>query len=169
MKRFAGAMVGAALLLCLFLAPAGAQSVYAGAGVSFPVGDYGDFANTGWNAMAGVTFPVMPSIWVGGEVSYGQNDHEGDYGKTNPLGVFGQVGYTMSPFYVFGGLGLLVHRFSSDDFSESESKFGGLVGAGVDYPIGRNALFLEGRFVGVESTSFAALMAGISIPFGRRD
>jgi hypothetical protein len=169
MKRCAGAMVGAALLLCLFLAPVGAQSVYAGAGVSFPVGDFGEYANTGWNTMVGVTFPVMPNIWVGGEVSYGQNDHEGGYGKTNPLGVFGQLGYNMSPFYLFGGLGLLMHRFSSDDFDESESKFGGLVGAGFDYPIGNNALFVEGRFVGAESTSFAALMAGISIRLGRRD
>jgi opacity protein-like surface antigen len=159
----------AALALMGFAIPAQAQTtLYIEGGATFPTGDFGDYANTGWMAAGGLLFGIGDSgFGVGGEVFYGENKHGTDEvdlnSKTNPYGVMAIADYTFgSPGglqpYLFGGAGLLVHRFSADNFdSESESQFGYQFGAGLSFPIG---LFIEGRYMGASDTQFFGAMAG---------
>ena len=170
-------LAGAALIL-LFALPAAtvAQSVYAGFGASVPVGDFGDFADTGWLAVAGFGIPVGDApIQVGAEGFYGQNNHsdvEGD--KTNPYGVMGTVLYNVGSDdsigpYLFGGAGLLVHKFSTDatEGGASESQFGYQAGIGLDIPFGGSvAAWVEARYMGSKDTDFVGFLGGLSVGIG---
>jgi len=164
----------ATVALMGFAIPAQAQTtLYVAGGVTFPTGDFGSYTETGWMAAAGALFGLGESgFGVGGEVFYGQNSHsvlDIDLdSKTSPYGVmaiadyaFGQPG-AIRP-YVFGGLGLLVHRFSEEGFSESESQFGYQFGAGVGLPMG---LFFEGRYMGSEDTNYFGVLAGWAFGLG---
>ncbi|MDX1395786.1 MAG: hypothetical protein R3195_15495 [Gemmatimonadota bacterium] len=159
------------------------QGIYFGAGATFPTGDFGDYADTGWMGVAGVTFDIgTGGLWVGGEGFYGQNNHSDDLAptpteeagaKTNPYGAMGIVGYGTGDgeslgFYFFGGAGLLVHKYSSDvSDSVSDSNFGYQAGAGVSFPLGGSLdLWGEGRFMGASDTTFFGLLAGLSIGLG---
>ena len=161
----------AAFAFLAFAVPAQAQTtLYLGAGASFPTGDFGDFSNTGWMGVGGVIFGMGDSgFGVGGEVFYGQNNTKDEFGtlfensKTSPYGVMAIADYSFgSPDglqpYLFGGLGLMVHRFSGDNFeSESESQFGYQFGAGLGFNFG---LFVEGRYMGSSDTQYFGALAG---------
>jgi opacity protein-like surface antigen len=175
----------AALAFMGFAIPAQAQTtLYIAGGASFPTGDFGEYANTGWMAAAGAVFGIGESgFGVGGEVFYGQNKHKSESSffeneKTTPYGIMAIVDYTFGTDggirpYLFGGAGLLVHKFSGDGFdSESESGFGYQFGAGVAFPVGAtNSIFAEGRYMGsskmgegdfAETTNFFAALAGFA-------
>ena len=169
----------AAFAFLAFAIPAQAQTtLYIAGGASFPTGDFGDYANTGWMAAGGAIFGLGDSgFGVGGEVFYGQNNHKDEVSlfentKTTPYGIMAIADYTFGSGgglrpYLFGGLGLMVHKFSGDGFdSESESGFGYQFGAGLSFPIG---LFVEGRFMGsssmgegefAEATTYFGVLAG---------
>ena len=69
----------AVTVVALFAAhQASAQTIiYVGGGATFPTGDFGDLANTGWQAIGGVLFPVGPEgLMVGADAFYGQNNHK---------------------------------------------------------------------------------------------
>ena len=160
-----------AFALMAFAIPAQAQTtLYIGGGGSFPTGDFGDLSNTGWMAAGGVIFGLGDSGFaVGGEVFYGENNTKDEFStlfgdsKTSPYGVMAIADYTFgSPDglqpYLFGGLGLMVHRFSSDNFeSESESQFGYQFGAGLAFNFG---LFIEGRYMGASDAQYFGALAG---------
>ena len=163
----------AAFAFMAFAIPAQAQTtLYIAGGATFPTGDFGD-SSVGWMGAGGVIFGLGDGgFGVGGEVFYGQNSYSDlDGAKTTPYGVMAIADYTFGTEgnlrpYVFGGAGLMVHRFSYEGFSDSESAFGYQAGAGLSFPIG---LFVEGRFMGSASmgegedsgtTTFFAAMAG---------
>lgn len=174
----------AALAFMGFAIPAQAQTtLYIAGGGSFPTGDFGDYAKTGWMGAAGAIFGIGDSgFGVGGEVFYGQNNHEFEGvdldSKTNPYGVMAIVDYTFGTDggirpYVFGGAGLMVHRFSGDGIdSDSESGFGYQFGAGVAFPVGATtSIFAEGRYMGssnmgegdsAQATTYFAALAGFA-------
>jgi hypothetical protein len=183
------AVLGIALLAVLsFTLPtqASAQGVFLGAGATIPMGDYGDYAKTGWAVDAGVTFPIGENgLFVFADGMYGSNshsDHDGD--KTNLIGGFGGVEYAFSepgeagPF-VFGQVGFLRHGFKSDEHPDDDESDMGLAfggGAGYGFPVGGMNAFVLGRFIqgrygasdGFEAwtTTFVGVMAGVSIPLG---
>ena len=178
-KRVTLAVVGSFLLALAIPLNAGAQSIYVLAGPTFPVGDFSDFGgSTGWFAAAGVTFPVgEKGLWAGVEASYGQNNHndlEPDGDKTNLIGAMAILGYdipasgSVQPF-IWGGAGLLVHKFSSDVFlDDTESNFGYQFGAGLSFG-GEEANvhpFIEGRFEGADTSQFFAVEGGLSFGIG---
>ncbi len=180
MKLLATVAVLGTLAIAAISNPLSAQWVWLGGGATFPTSDYGDFANTGYNFMAGVGANVGTSgLNVGAEGFYGQNNHDTDGDKTTPYGFLGSVGYNVSgpdadrSVYVFGTLGALWHKFSSEtlpatDDSEAGFAYGG--GAGYFFPLGGVDGWIEGRFtqasISGANTQYFAINAGISIPFG---
>ncbi len=158
--------------------PLSAQFVWLGGGATFPVSDYGDYADTGFLITGGGGYPIGDSgLSITAEGFYGQNNHpDFDGDKTSPYGVMGGLEYDFgadadSGVYMFGGLGILWHKFSSDQFEEStDSGLGFGAGAGYGFPLGGINGWVEGRVthasIDDSNTSFVGVMAGISIPLG---
>ena len=88
MKRLGSALLAGAVAVLVSAAPAGAQYIFLGGGATLPMGDYKDFAKTGWIATAGVGFDVgSRGLWVEGQGYYGSNKHDDGSGdKTDLLG-----------------------------------------------------------------------------------
>lgn len=180
MKRCAFAMGLALIGLMATSGSLEAQWVWLGGGGSFPMSDYGEYADAGYQITAGVGIPIGENgLSVGIEGIYGQNNHSDvDGDKTNPLGVFANVGFDFGEAtdphpYVFGGVGLLQHRYSSDTFGDdSESGLGFNGGAGFVFPVGGINGWVEGRLTHASigdpssNTTFAGAVAGISIELG---
>ena len=164
-----------AFALMAFAIPVQAQTtLYIGGGGSFPTGDFGDVANTGWMATAGALFGVgTPGLGIGAEFFYGQNNHKDEVSlsedaKTTPWGFMGILDYSFGEAgaiqpYLFGGLGVLIHKFSSAGFSESSTEFGYEFGAGLAFPIGAtSSIYAEGRYVGSDLAKYFAALAGFA-------
>lgn len=175
----------AAVLACAFAlalpASAGAQHVILSVGLTNPIGDFGDFANLGWMAEGGVTFPVgEDGLWAGVVGSYGINNHDADVigvtdgDKTNVLTGMGLIGYNIATEgnvapYVWGGAGILVHRFVPEvGDSESDSNFGFQAGVGVSIGAQESDVhpYVEVRFEGASETQFIGANAGVAISVG---
>ncbi len=174
-KRSAFLLSAAALVGFAMPSGANAQAViYVSGGGSFPTGDFGDFAKTGWMAAAGVLFDVgAEGVGVGVEGFYGQNNHETEGDKTNPYGAMAIIDYVFDTGsnavpYVFGGAGLLVHRYSSDVFdTESDSQFGYQFGGGIGFGVSENVTaYVEGRYMGSSDTKFIGALAGLAFSVG---
>ena len=185
MRRFA--LPTFALALAFVAAPAAGQGLYVMVGPSFPISDYGEYANVGIHAAGGVTFAVAEQVSLYGEAFWGQNSHDGDTdSKTNPYGFMAgglfsfSDGNPVDP-YVFGGAGLMWHKYTagSDSFDEdgSESAFGFQLGGGLGFDLGGLEAFTEARFFSAsfeaespslsdESTSFLSVAFGIVIDLG---
>lgn len=171
MKRFVCLAVAAMFFTAV---PAAAQSIYFGVGPTFPMGDFGDAANTGLMIAGGATFEVAPQLSIYGEGFWGQNGGESDIVDIdyNPSGLMGGLLYGFSAEdtapvapYVFGGAGLLT--LSNGD---AESGFGFQGGVGLGFDLAGLEAFTEGRFtsgsINDVTISFAALMVGLSFDFG---
>jgi hypothetical protein len=173
------------LIACVAAAaPASAQnlSVVFGGGASIPVGDFGDYAKTGWMVGGGVLLPIgQAGMWAGAEGTYGRNgvsmgeyDLDGSWTLTGGNALLGMTfnqGQAMSPF-VFGSVGLL-SLGSTSEGSESESglSFGG--GAGVAFALSPTAsVWGLGRFINAriddENVQFIPLTVGITLQLGAR-
>ena len=177
----------ALLAVVSFLLPTqlSAQSVFFGAGATFPTGDYKDFgdgdgAKTGFLAIAGVTFPVSDGNFsLLGEGFFGSNSHEFEGDKTNVYGAMGGILFDAAAEgeagpYAFGQAGLLVHDYKSDTYEESsETGFGFGGGAGYGFPLGGVSGWIEGRYIHAlfddGNTTFFGVMAGVSFPIGGSD
>jgi len=172
----------AALALLGFAVPTHADAqgttLYISGGGSFPTGNFGDYADTGWMAAGGVVFDIgTAGLGAGVDLFYGQNNHsyEGalDGEKTSPYGAMAFLEYgfqtsgKLQP-YLFGGAGLLVHRLSADGVeSDSETKFGYQFGAGLGFPLGgTTSLYVEGRYMGASDTNYFAALAGFAFGLG---
>jgi len=177
MRGIVQASVGIVLAGSLFASNAQAQYVYLGGGLTVPVGEYGDYAKTGWMAAAGVGVPVgTQGLAVGGEVLYGQNSHSDiDGDKTGLTGFFGWVDYRIGDeskpgVYLLGQAGVLNHQDKPAGTSYeggSEWKFAVGGGAGVDIPAGSVNVFVEARFLTRSGTNFIPILAGVTIPIKR--
>ena len=153
-------------------------SIFVGAGPTFPVGDYGTYAKTGWLAAAGFSVPVgTKGLSAGAELAFGSNKHSDIAGgKTNLFGGFGflqyRVGNPAKPgVYLFGEAGALNHQYkpvSTSGVSSDDWGFAVGGGAGVDIPMGGVSLYVEARIITRSGTGFVPIMAGIAIPFGKK-
>lgn len=153
---------------------ASAQLIYVGGGATLPTGDFGDFAKTGWQAVGGFLYPVGPEgLAIGVEGFYGQNKHKDEAAltsddKTSPYGAMAIVDYGVQTNanlvpYFFGGVGVMVHRFSTTGASESETQFGYEAGAGIEFTVApKIGIFLEGRYMGSKDTQFVSALAGVA-------
>lgn len=183
-RRALLASVAAVLFALSAPLTAQAQSIYVLAGPTFPTGDFADFANTGWFAAGGVTFPVGENgLWVGFEGSYGINNHDVDApaeffvqdgDKTNLLGAMALLGYniqtegSVNPF-IWGGAGLLAHRFVPEvGDNETDTNFGYQFGAGLSFGGDDSNVhpFVEARLEGSKESKFVAAEGGLSFGIG---
>jgi opacity protein-like surface antigen len=116
---------------------------YAQGILSLPFGNFGDFANVGFGAGAGLHVP-HDTVWsFRGEASYVYYTTESvPNGDTSasliPISVLAQYDLQDSKFYFVGGLSLVFARASydinvngfSDSFSDTSTEFGLNLGAG---------------------------------------
>ena len=183
--RILSVLAAAALALA---APAtvGAQQLYISGGATFPTGDFGDYANTGWQIAGGIVFSDVytQGLSLGVDGFYGENSHDdfstspGDVTdtKTNPYGIMGIAMYdfsagTVDP-YIFGGAGWLAHKYSGTIFgetidSETDSGFGYQLGAGIGFGLSESiSIYGEGRYTAgtgdVKDTKFISALAGLA-------
>ena len=184
MRAMRSVMVGAALMALAGVAPAMAQGgakFSVGGGLTLPLGDFGDGANTGWHGLAAVSF-VPNNSPVGIQVDgmyqrFGLDEFFGDdanfrliQGTANAVYRFQTSEETKIHPYLIGGVGLYNGKVGGDDIvgdPESETDFGINAGAGFDFAAGAVALFVEGRFHNVftegESTNFIPISVGIRL------
>ncbi len=176
MKRLLCATLAAAFFALSAPVDSSAQgTVFLGGGVTIPVSDYGELANTGWQGWGGVLVPVSDAgISLGFEGFYGNNNHETDGNKTKLLGSLALVGMQwgdpegLQPG-VFGGLGFMRRSFKSEstpvlDNTSTSFAWGG--GAGVGFPLGGVNGWLGGSYTsGLGDDNFATrwITFGVSV------
>ncbi|HEU5219656.1 MAG TPA: hypothetical protein VFU23_13435 [Gemmatimonadales bacterium] len=175
MKQSSRQLVLGALALLALSSPAAGQGPYIffGGGATFPIGDYGDYAKTGWIATGGVGVDVgKGGTWLEAEGFFGSNKHsdvEGD--KTNlVIGLaaightFGAAGKKVRP-YVVAGAGFLQHKYvPNTGTGDTETKFAYSGGTGLSFKMGARASFwVEGRFLGGTDTRIVPITAGFTL------
>jgi hypothetical protein len=171
-------------MLVLMPAPAAAQWAYAGVGPTFPSGDYGDVANTGYMVNLGYGYDVTSTISFGAEGFYGANGHDdGGLGYDNSTALYGGMFFVQStPLtsgrlapHAVGGLGLLIADFSSDLLDDAkENGIAWMLGAGFSYGTGESwGLWGDVRYTSAEiansNTAFFSLVGGLYFVFGSSD
>jgi opacity protein-like surface antigen len=161
-------VVPLALALGLGAAPLHAQGAEfsLGGGIGFPLSNFDDIANIGWNGLAG--FSVVPTGWpVGIQVDGQFQQYKLDENAVGFSGLkdrfligTGNLVYkfktseesSIRPYIIGGGGVYNVKTTGSDNVgtvvgtSNSTTKFGINAGAGFDFKAGSAGLFIEGRF-----------------------
>lgn len=180
MRRFAVPMVLGALAMTAVASRAEAQAyIFFGGGASVPVGDFADYAKTGWLVQGGLGIDLgSKGAFLEGEAFFGSNSHENTSfkEKTNIIAFMGALGYSfggdnakVSP-YVLAGAGILGHQFRSNNPAEvegTETKFGYTGAVGLNFRLNAKARFwIEGRYIGSSGTAVIPLMAGVTIDLG---
>jgi opacity protein-like surface antigen len=179
MKRGSLVSLGViALAAAVIPATASAQFVYVGGGASVPIGDFKDYAKTGWLAQVGLGYmiPSVNGLMVSAEGFYGSNKHtDVDGDKTNIIAGMATVGYIFMPDkkvspYVLGGAGFQSHKFDpATGESETSTKFGYNGGLGLSFTLNPTIGFwVEGRILGSKDSKMIPLQAGFSFNFGKK-
>lgn len=176
-----------ALALAIALVAIGARTdaqvtINVGAGGNFPMGNYGEYANTGYVLSAGFLTPVGPKgVALGAQGLFAMNTHSTyDDDKTKLLGALATARYRFGDaatpgVFVVGNVGILRHQYSSDLFPSAESvgtgvAFGG--GAGIDIPRGWATFYAVARYLtaSIDSATiaFVPVQVGVSVPLNRK-
>jgi len=186
MKKLVSVLFLTALGLSVTSQSVAAQFLFVGAGPSFPMNDYSDYANTGFLITAGGGFPLGDNgLNVIVEGGWGQNNHDEtiDAGKTNPITLMGGLEYDFNTSgeginpYVYGGAGIMWHKYTPDTGTgDTQSAFGYTGGVGVGFPLGGVNGWVEGKFANASfddelssesyNTMYVGIVAGISIDLG---
>ena len=112
--------------------------------LSFPVGDYGDFADASLGALARIEFPLKPNLSITGRLGFILDIGEPGGFDTSYIPIYGGVKSTLSgsgtnKLFAFGELGATIVRataeFQGVESSDSETKLG-LTG-GIGYHMGK--------------------------------
>ncbi len=179
MKRM---VLGVLAIVCLVSASSlSAQNITFGVagGLLMPMGDYNTADKPGFIAGAGVRIPIGTApVAVRLEGTYSQTSHDGVGGKTKIIGGMAslvyafQAGGSVTP-YVLGGLGYYNAKVDVTGFgSASESKFGFGGGGGLRFPMGGASLFVEARYISVQTSgsalAFVPIIAGVSFGGGAK-
>jgi opacity protein-like surface antigen len=180
MKHILAALAAGVLTAAVATAPAGAQDdtgprtvrVGVAAGLAMPMGDFGDFADMGFNVTGTVDAqPAALPVGVRLDVMYnrfGLSDVDGNAsilaGLLNAVLSFGTQ--TSAQPYFIGGVGLYRAAFDIDNVGDdSETAFGIGLGGGVRFPLSGFDTYVEARyhnaFTDEESTTFIPITFGI--------
>jgi len=178
MKRMTGALALGVVAVLLAATPAKAQYVFLGGGVTKPIGDFNDYAKTGWMAQGGLGFDIGDKgLWAELEGYYGSNKHSDVTGdKTNLIIGMAALGYSFMPGknvspYITGGLGVQAHQFKSESVpaangTDTNLGYTGAFGVGFNNQA-KVHLWIEGRFLGSKDSKVLAAFAGLTIQVGK--
>ena len=174
MKRFLSAVAGLTLA-AVVAAPASAQSATelrtvrfgVQGGLSMPMGDFGDAANTGFivgglvdvrpaSLPFGLRFNVDYQRW-GTDIDVDLSSISGTADAMFTVPTTGGI----SP-YVLGGIGMYRLSCSDEDIcGEAETEFGFNLGGGLNFNLGEMDTFAEIRYHNVDDSSFLPIVFGI--------
>jgi outer membrane protein with beta-barrel domain len=144
------------------------------AGVSLPVSDLSDIANTGFNGTVTLGFqPTMIPLGVRIDGAYNQWGVKsafgsGNFHSTSVTGnlVFKMPGATVSP-YAIGGAGW--YNLGASGGGSSENDFGWNIGGGISMALSGFDTFLEARFNQIQTdvtpTRFIPITFGVMFGF----
>ena len=142
----------AAGLLAAAPAAVTAQSVSLAGGLSLPVSDLKDIAESGYNAAIGLNFgaPLLPfGARIEGAIN-GFNLKDNVNGDVRILNVTANGIFNLGMPYLIGGLGYYNRRIKIDEIglraTDSEGAAGINVGAGIRLPLGTLSPFAEIRY-----------------------
>lgn len=171
----------AALLLASVSTAVSAQSVPlnpfsfgVSAGIALPMGDFGTLANMGFGGSGHVWFKLVPEFSLRGDVSYSTFGGKGAASGISVSGFgFGVNGVfdipTVGPVtpYLTAGLGMYSYSGSGcpGGCAAGETKFGFNGGGGINLSAGGQSLFVEARYVSIQttgsSTNYIPITVGI--------
>lgn len=187
MLRMLRVLCAVGLLTIGAVSGASAQSKFfsVGLGATMPSGDFGEYANTGWMASAGVGSGIgSGNMFISGNVFMGKNAHDAgdldeDVGSTTLTGVGANVGMMTSgamKFYGQVGIGMMQHKYNPpeqfegecDDCSDTKMYFGGAVGA--LFGSGKKQFFAQAGLMSRsgdegDGTQFLTISAGLRFGF----
>ncbi len=179
MGRLLASTVFALVITTMAAAPlAGQQSWWISPAATFPTGDFGDDADTGWNVATGLNFAVGEGgFWVGPAVSYGSNNaSEGD-DSASQLSFIANAGISTNEpgergLFFFGNTGYSSFNIDSDT-SDPDTDWGPFIGggAGVSIPAGEsNNFFFGGRYFhglsDIDNVNYFAVFVGLGFAVG---
>lgn len=150
------------------------MSLGAGLVVSFPMGDFGDAANTGFGGTAIFELAFMPQLIGVGQIGYLVYGTESDAVDFSSVPLLVGVKYYFVPgigFYGIGEIGLnffstsveipSVFGYGGGSVSETSTKFTFVIGAGYQLPVGSNVyLDFNGTFNLMSDFNNVQLWAG---------
>jgi hypothetical protein len=149
--------------------------LYAGGGGSFPTGEFGEYADTGWLVAGGVLFPISDhGLAAGVEAFYGSNERtSGAQGITydSPFGLVATVRYGITTLgsvepYLSGGAGLHYMGSSGGDGTVNIS-LGYQLGVGLGFKLSAiTAIFAEGRYTANADLGYLGLLGGLAFTLG---
>ncbi len=162
-----------------FAAPLQAQGpqFLLGAGLGLPLGEFGDFAKTGFHGTAGVAIaPASLPVGLRLDGTFSHFGTEFDDVSWRTLSLTGNAVYNFKTAetsriapYLIGGVGLYNNKATGDgaEGAESETDFGINAGAGFNVAAGAASVFVEGRFHNVftdgNSQQFIPLTVGVRL------
>jgi hypothetical protein len=176
MARLRWLVASAALLLAAPQAASAQVGFFIGAGALMPMGEFGDYANTGFLVVGGVSIPTAnQKVGVDVMAFYGRATHDGDLNEaTNIPGAAVGLTYMLSSGgsvmpYLSVMAGALQHRYDPGDSgfeedSETQVMFGG--GGGLAIPMSSMMLFVDARYAHTKDTAFLSLSVGLGFGGG---
>ena len=146
------------------------------AGATFPTGDASDVVEWGYHVAGSITGkPMMSPVGFRGEVMWNRltgKDFDTALGTVQGPDVdvlagivnaeIGMSGVGVKPYFI-GGLGM--YRLSAED-TDSETKFGFNLGAGLDFGLAGFSAFTEARFHSIQTDGSSTNI--IPVTFGIR-
>jgi hypothetical protein len=142
-----------------------------GAGASVPTGDFGDGYKVGWIAqvVAGITGPTGV---IGGRVNGSITRHNHDTLNDNTAKLVGAMGdLVFSPGgadskvrpYLLGGIGFQNVKLEAGQLENSVTELAYNFGAGITVALSKAKLFVEGRWLSVQTDPSSTNLIPISI------
>lgn len=178
MKRMVLAVLAIACLAGVGSLSAQNVSFGVGGGLLMPMGDYNTADKPGFIFGAGARIPLGSApVALRVEGTYSQTSHDGIGGKTKIIGGMGSLVYSFKTSgsvtpYVLGGIGIFNGKVDVTGLgSTSETKVGFGGGAGLRFPMGSSSLFVEGRWMSIQtsgsSLTYLPLIVGLSFSPGK--
>lgn len=172
--RVLGAVLVAATIIGAEASAQGSKYLYLGGGATIPMGDYKEFAKTGWMGSIGLgTSLGSGNMFAFVDGFYGKNSHEGVADEsTTLLGGGVNLGIRTSGvthLYGYAGAGMQNHKYNpAVGEGASETKPYGRAAVGVGTGSGRVSFWAElGVLQGFGgdggNTAYLPILAGISI------